>query len=156
MKTPKPRPIASALEFDASTVDYKGGSVVRYPDFSPFLVASEASIEDAEKRVRGHAKEDSVWRTDSSKRLLIERFRPNVIVTGVMEPFGEDDWQEARVPGQGSFLLPNRCPRCMVRLSSSTRRVSDVGARSFRMSTPRRASEYVSLRRCLRALADVL
>lgn len=67
--------------------------------------------------MRVHADPSGPWSAaapDGGKPLVIERFRPNVIVSGVDEAFGEDDWIEATVEGQGSFLFPNRCPRCMV------------------------------------------
>lgn len=77
-------------------------------------------LQSAEQLVRKHADESSPWAINApggAKRLAIERFRPNVIVSGVNDPFGEDDWIEATVEGQGSFLFPNRCPRCMVSVS---------------------------------------
>ncbi|KAJ7460095.1 hypothetical protein B0H11DRAFT_2058818 [Mycena galericulata] len=131
MNTPTPRPLMEFMPFDATRLTYEGGATVRFPDFAPFLLCSNASIEDAEAKVwamaRGQLKADvegctpddaadptDAWaRKDNAKRLLIERFRPNVVVSGVDEPFGEDDWQEITTVDNRSFLLPGRCPRCM-------------------------------------------
>ncbi|KAJ7624935.1 MOSC domain-containing protein [Roridomyces roridus] len=130
MNTPAPRPLDPDIPFDPSPLAYTGGSTVRYPDASPFLLCSTASLSDAEANVRAMARgelksplkegcdpapdasaPDAAWAT--SKRLLIERFRPNIIVSGVDEPYGEDDWQEIITGDNKSFLLPARCPRCM-------------------------------------------
>ncbi|KAJ7487911.1 hypothetical protein FB451DRAFT_1225902 [Mycena latifolia] len=130
MKTPTPRPLAEDVPFDPARLAYPGGSTVRYPDFSPFLLASISSLEDAEAKVwamaRGNLKQTvagcspddaapptNAWARADAKRLLVERFRPNVIVSGVEEPFGEDDWQEITTVDNRTFLLPARCPRCM-------------------------------------------
>ncbi|KAJ7135813.1 hypothetical protein C8R44DRAFT_769072 [Mycena epipterygia] len=131
MKTPTPRPITEPMPFDPVRLAYAGGPTVRYPDASPFLIVSNASLEDAqakvwamargelEKKVAGCKPDDAApptnaWaRADDAKKLLIERFRPNVVVGGVDEPFGEDDWQEIATVDNRNFLLPARCPRCM-------------------------------------------
>ncbi|KAJ6571576.1 hypothetical protein B0H19DRAFT_1130384 [Mycena capillaripes] len=130
MTTPTPRPITEPMPFDPARLAYAGGPTVRYPDFSPFLLVSNASLEDAqakvwamargelEKKVAGCTPDDpaphsNAWARDDPKELLMERFRPNVVVSGVKEPFGEDDWQEIVTLDNRSFLLPARCPRCM-------------------------------------------
>ncbi|KAJ7773816.1 hypothetical protein B0H16DRAFT_1510074 [Mycena metata] len=131
MNTPTPRPITEAMPFDSAHLTYPGGPSVRYPDFSPFLLVSDASLEDAEAKVwamargnlenkiKGCAPDEPAppvneWaQRENAKKLLMERFRPNVIVGGVEEPFGEDDWQEITTLDNRGFLLPARCPRCM-------------------------------------------
>ncbi|KAJ7129054.1 hypothetical protein C8R46DRAFT_1363288 [Mycena filopes] len=131
MNTPTPRPITEHMPFDPARLAYAGGPSVRYPDASPFLLVSDASLEDAEakvwavargeyeKRVEGCTPDDAAPPTDAwarkedAKRLLMERFRPNIIVSGVEEAFGEDDWQEITTLDNRSFVLPARCPRCM-------------------------------------------
>jgi uncharacterized protein YcbX len=141
MKTPTPRPITVPLPIDVSKLAYEGGPAVRYPDFSPFLIVSDASLEDAqakvwamargtlEKKIAGcvpnaTAVPTDEWAADNGKKLLMERFRPNVVVSGVNEAFGEDDWQEISTVVDGrKFFLPARCPRCMVLSSRHIRRV---------------------------------
>ncbi|KAJ7752441.1 hypothetical protein DFH07DRAFT_825280 [Mycena maculata] len=130
MNTPTPRPITEPMPFDPARFTYSGGPTVRYPDASPFLICSNASIDDAEAKVwamaRGElrggvagctpddaAEPTNAWARKNAKRLLIERFRPNVVVSGVDELFGEDDWQEITTTDNLSFVLPARCPRCM-------------------------------------------
>ncbi|KAF7349390.1 MOSC domain-containing protein [Mycena sanguinolenta] len=130
MNTPTPRPITEPMPFDPARLAYEGGPSVRYPDFSPFLIVSNASLEDAEAKVWAMARgefEQKVagckpddpapplndWARKDAKKLLMERFRPNVVVSGVNEPFGEDDWQEIVTLDNRTFVLPARCPRCM-------------------------------------------
>ncbi|KAJ6529124.1 hypothetical protein DFH09DRAFT_1285337 [Mycena vulgaris] len=130
MKTPTRRPITEPMPFDPARLAYAGGPTVRYPDFSPFLLVSDASLEDAEAKVWGMARGDfkkkvagctpddpapptNAWASADAKKLLMERFRPNVVVGGVDEAFGEDDWQEITTVDHRSFVLPARCPRCM-------------------------------------------
>ncbi|KAJ6484454.1 hypothetical protein C8R47DRAFT_1131414 [Mycena vitilis] len=128
MKTATPRAI-TAMPLDPARFAYAGGPSVRYPDFSPFLIVSDASLEDAEAKVWAMARGDSArkvagckpddpappsnaWAREG-KKLLMERFRPNVVVSGVDEPFGEEDWQEIATVDDRNFILPARCPRCM-------------------------------------------
>ncbi|KAJ6493061.1 hypothetical protein C8R45DRAFT_182774 [Mycena sanguinolenta] len=130
MNTPTPRPITEPMPFDPTRLAYPGGPTVRYPDFSPFLIVSNASLEDAEAKVRAMARGEfdkkvagckpddpapplNDWARKDAKKLLMERFRPNVVVSGVNEPFGEDDWQEIVTLDNRTFVLPARCPRCM-------------------------------------------
>lgn len=143
MNTPTPRPITEHMPFDSARLAYPGGPSVRYPDFSPFLLVSDASLEDAEAKVWAMARGDlenkikgcapdepappvNEWaQRENTKKLLMERFRPNVVVGGAEEPFGEDDWQEITTLGNRSFLLPARCPRCTVSVSPSVVSVTD-------------------------------
>ncbi|KAJ7129057.1 MOSC domain-containing protein [Mycena filopes] len=111
MNTPTPRPITEHMPFDPARLAYAGGPSVRYPDASPFLLVSDASLEDAEAKVWAVARGE--YEKRDAKRLLMERFRPNIIVSGVEEAFGEDDWQEITTLDNRSFVLPARCPRCM-------------------------------------------
>ncbi|KAJ7637302.1 hypothetical protein DFH06DRAFT_1054427 [Mycena polygramma] len=128
MKTATPRAI-TAMPLDPARFAYAGGPSVRYPDFSPFLIVSDASLEDAQAKVWAMARGDlarkgagckpddpappsNAWARDG-KKLLMERFRPNVVVNGVDEPFGEEDWQEISTLDDRNFILPARCPRCM-------------------------------------------
>ncbi|KAK7019134.1 MOSC domain-containing protein [Favolaschia claudopus] len=130
MKTPAPRPLADDVPFDPTCLSYPGGSTVRYSDFSPFLIVSDASLEDAEAKVWSFARGDferkiagcrpedgvpqsNAWAREDPKKLLMTRFRPNVVVDGVDKPFGEDDWQEIITLANNRFVLPARCPRCM-------------------------------------------
>ena len=67
-------------------------------DSSPLLVLSLESLEDLNARIQ--------------KKLLIDRFRPNIVVSGG-EAYGEDDWDEYKM---GEVVLKNLrpCTRCKV------------------------------------------
>ncbi|KAF7324094.1 MOSC domain-containing protein [Mycena kentingensis (nom. inval.)] len=133
MKHPSlaPRPTGE-MEYDSASLGYAGGSTVRYPDATPFLLVSDASLINAEEKVRAMARGEYARKVagckpdepappvgewalpgGDAKKLLMERFRPNIVVSGVTEAFGEDDWQEIVSPDGKRFLLPMRCPRCM-------------------------------------------
>ncbi|KAJ7686183.1 hypothetical protein B0H17DRAFT_1204396 [Mycena rosella] len=131
MKTPTPRRLTEPMPIDHARLAYADGPTMRYPDSTPFLLVSDASLEDAEakvwamargtfeKTVAGCAPDDAApptnaWVRADAKRLLMERFRPNVVMSGVEEAFGEDDWQEISTADHHNFVLPARCPRCML------------------------------------------
>ncbi|KAJ7051377.1 hypothetical protein C8F01DRAFT_1175199 [Mycena amicta] len=116
------------IGFNKAQLGYTGGSTVRYPDAAPFLLVSEASLVDAQEKVRAMARGEyeakvagckpdepapPVAEWADAKTLLMERFRPNVIMSGVDAAYGEDDWQEIVAPDGHRFILPLRCPRCM-------------------------------------------
>ncbi|WP_221651987.1 MOSC domain-containing protein, partial [Actinotalea ferrariae] len=46
-------------------------------------------------------------------RLAMARFRPNVVVDGALEPFGEDSWQRITV-GDVEMRVSEHCDRCAV------------------------------------------
>ncbi len=74
------------------------GSPVSFADGYPVLVVSEASLADLNTRL--------------AAPLPMNRFRPNIVVTGV-EPFGEDGWRRFEVAGI-PFDGVKLCARCPV------------------------------------------
>ena len=70
-------------------------------DAGPLLLASKASL----RRL-------SEWAGDE---ISMTRFRPNVVVEGVAEPFAEDDWTRVRI-GDVTFRQAEQCDRCMMTL----------------------------------------
>ncbi|KAE8392132.1 hypothetical protein ETB97_011765 [Aspergillus alliaceus] len=84
---------------------------VNFPDVHPVLIASEASIGELNKRLVG----------GGAEAISVERFRPNVIVKGVV-PWEEDKWKVVRISrseghGEGTGLdvdVVARCTRCQV------------------------------------------
>ena len=74
------------------------GDVVSFADGYPVLVASEASLEDLNRRLE--------------KPITIDRFRPNIVLKGC-EPFEEDTWKRIRI---GDVVLRAAKPdvRCLV------------------------------------------
>lgn len=74
------------------------GYVTSFADAYPFLVISEASVEDLERRA------------DTS--LGARRFRPNVVVRGA-PAYDEDEWVRVRI-GDIDFRGVKRCSRCTI------------------------------------------
>ena len=78
------------------------GDVVNFADSHPFLIISEASLEDLNGRLvaQGHA------------ALPMNRFRPNLVVTGC-PAFAEDSWTRIKVGGM-IFRASGPCSRCIM------------------------------------------
>jgi uncharacterized protein YcbX len=74
------------------------GDIVSFADGYPFLLISEASLADLNRRL--------------SEPVPMERFRPNIVVSG-SEPFAEDEFSRVRL-GDISFRGVKRCDRCSV------------------------------------------
>ncbi|KAK0208993.1 MOSC N-terminal beta barrel domain-containing protein [Desarmillaria ectypa] len=89
-----------------------------YQDGYPLLVLSQESMNVLEEELRdqvGKQGVDERWRTD---KLMIERFRPNIVFKGA-GPFAEDIWEEIAIksgpvsdaPG---ILVVSKCVRCLL------------------------------------------
>lgn len=76
----------------------RAGDIVGFADGYPFLLISDASLEDLNARL--------------AEPISMERFRPNIVISG-SEPFAEDDFQHVRL-GELSFRAVKRCDRCPV------------------------------------------
>lgn len=72
--------------------------IVGFADGYPFLLISEASLEDLNARMEAP--------------IPMERFRPNIVVSGT-EPYAEDHFDEVRL-GDIAFRGVKRCDRCVV------------------------------------------
>ncbi|HEX3443553.1 MAG TPA: MOSC N-terminal beta barrel domain-containing protein [Chthoniobacterales bacterium] len=72
---------------------------VSFADAYPFLIISEASLEDLNHRL--------------PQPIAMNRFRPNIVVGGALDPYAEDQWQSI---GIGSLQFRNGAPcvRCIV------------------------------------------
>ncbi len=70
---------------------------VSFADGYPYLIISEASLEDLNSRME--------------KPLPMHRFRPNIVVSGV-EPYGEDQWKDLTI-GTVDFYGTHPCKRCV-------------------------------------------
>jgi len=76
-------------------------NLVGYADGFPFLLASEESLEDLNKRI-------------ATKQLPMQRFRPNIIVKsskGEGIPFMEDTWKKIQIGGV-KLRVVKMCTRC--------------------------------------------
>ena len=82
------RPVAPASGVTAAEVSFA--------DAYPFLLISEASLEDLNRRL--------------ASPVPMDRFRPNLVVRGC-EPYAEDGWRRIRV-GPVAFRVVKPCSRC--------------------------------------------
>ncbi len=73
---------------------------VAFPDAYPLLVISEESLDELNGRLDGPP-------------LPMNRFRPNLVVTGCRHPYEEDDWKVYRV-GATTLWSVKPCERCIV------------------------------------------
>ena len=71
---------------------------VGFADSFPFLLLSEASLDDLNARLDGP--------------LPVNRFRPNIVVAGCV-PYEEDRWRRVRIGGVG-FRAVKPCSRCAI------------------------------------------
>ena len=76
----------------------KPSDIVGFADGYPFLLISEASLDDLNSRLE--------------VPIAIERFRPNIVIRG-SEPFAEDGYARVRI-GPIAFRGPKRCDRCVI------------------------------------------
>jgi uncharacterized protein YcbX len=74
------------------------GDIVSFADGYPFLLTSEASLADLNRRL--------------AEPIPMERFRPNIVVSGG-EAFAEDEYKSLRL-GELTFRAAKRCDRCSV------------------------------------------
>ncbi len=107
----RPARLAYLAPEDARPVDPRYAAPtdrVAFADGYPLLVAHTASLEALQAR-----------RAPSAPRLTMERFRPNLILSGGA-PFAEDTWAVLRV-GDVTLELVKPCSRCvMVNVDPST------------------------------------
>lgn len=76
----------------------KGKEVVSFADGFPFLLISQASLDDLNSRLQ--------------RPLPMSRFRPNLVVQGC-EAYAEDGWRHIRI-GELTFRVVKPCSRCKV------------------------------------------
>lgn len=78
------------------------GDRVSFADAFPFLLISEASLADLNERLRQR----------DMPQIPMDRFRPNLVVTGCA-PYAEDSWDEIAIGGV-VFRAVKPCDRCTV------------------------------------------
>ena len=76
----------------------RGNSHTGFADGFPFLLISEASLADLNRRL--------------ASPLPMNRFRPNIVVTGT-EPYAEDGWEKFRI-NSILFYVAKPCARCAI------------------------------------------
>ncbi|WP_438479637.1 MOSC domain-containing protein [Oleiharenicola lentus] len=80
----------------------KPGDIVTFADAHPFLLISQASLDDLNDRLL----------EKGSEALPMNRFRPNIVIEGCT-PFEEDNWPHVRI-GDLIFRNSGPCARCIV------------------------------------------
>ena len=88
----------------------QGSDIVSFADGYPLLLISEASLADLNERIADA--ERIAGRLPAFRQLPMNRFRPNLVVSGA-EAFAEDDWKTIRV-GDASFRSTKPCARCVI------------------------------------------
>lgn len=98
------------------------GDVVNFADACPFMILSEASLNDLNDRMEAP--------------LPLDRFRPSFVINGC-EPFAEDTWTRFRI-GSVHFRAAGPCIRCMV--TTTNQLTAERGKEPLRtLATCRRA-----------------
>jgi uncharacterized protein len=75
------------------------GDQVGFADGFPYLVTTNSSLRDLNLRL--------------DNPVTMERFRPNLVIEGDLEPWSEDNWQQFRI-GDFTFRSTKPCGRCQV------------------------------------------
>ena len=86
------------------------GDATAFADAYPVTLASAASLE----RLRTWVTETAIERGEEpGSPLAVERFRPNLVVEGDLEPFEEDRWTSVKV-GPVTFRVVKPVDRCVL------------------------------------------
>lgn len=86
------------------------GDALNLSDAGPILLTSTASLD----RLNEWLRETAADRGESPPQPLpVVRFRPNVVVDGVGEPFAEDEWKLIRI-GDVELRFAEHCDRCVL------------------------------------------
>lgn len=99
---------------------------VGFADAYPFLLLSQASLDDLNSRL--------------ANPLPVDRFRPNIVVSGTAA-YAEDDWDAVTI-GSVRFVKTKRCVRCV--LTTIDQRTAEAGKEPLRtLATYRRTPDGV-------------
>ena len=81
-----------------------GGEPLSLADTAPLLLTSTASLAQLN---------DWIATDHEPHEMVMGRFRPNVVVSGELEPFVEDAWRNLEIGGV-SYRFAEHCDRCVV------------------------------------------
>lgn len=81
-----------------------GGEPLSLADTAPLLLTSTASLAQLN---------DWIATDHEPHEMLMARFRPNVVVSGDLVPFAEDDWRSLQIGGV-PYRFAEHCDRCVV------------------------------------------
>ncbi|KZS93039.1 hypothetical protein SISNIDRAFT_466407 [Sistotremastrum niveocremeum HHB9708] len=110
-KGPTPRKVQATT----THADLPSFSTAVFQDGYPLLVASTESLSAVQTQLRTLAMQDNSpfdvqWR---DKPIPMERFRPNIVLSGCSEPFEEDTWESIAIgSADQSIMLVSKCTRC--------------------------------------------
>ncbi|KAK4698391.1 hypothetical protein P7C70_g7886, partial [Phenoliferia sp. Uapishka_3] len=128
-ETPRPAGVVTSWRQSDEVAGIYGEGVEKpttmWSDMCPILIVSEESRKDVAGKIelesrgaeasKGFDKDRWVGKEDS---LEIERWRGNIVVEGVGEPWEEDGWKEVVFVGEGGekaeMFISSRCARCML------------------------------------------
>ncbi len=86
------------------------GDPLSLADAGPLLVTTAASL----RQLDAWAAEEARARGEAPEPLVMERFRPNLVVDGEgLEPFAEDAWRRLRI-GEVEYRFAEHCDRCVL------------------------------------------
>ncbi|WP_218110636.1 MOSC domain-containing protein [Ostreibacterium oceani] len=88
------------LVYMCPSLAYSKGYQVLFQDAQPIHLVSESSLAHAQQQIAGAA-------------IDYRRFRPNIVVSGAVDAFAEDDWQRITTCGV-SMHVQMPCERCNV------------------------------------------
>jgi len=128
-----PHHLAFIAEPEVRQVDLsygRPGDRVGFADGYPFLLISEASLEELNRRLASRGQEP----------LPMNRFRPNLVVRDTL-PFEEDDWADIGICDV-SFRVAKPCARCVV--TTTNQETGQVGKEPLKtLATFRRVNGKV-------------
>lgn len=90
----------------------RGQDIVSFADGYPLMLLGEASLAELNRRLAENAGSEGAGERSAVRTLPMNRFRPNVVVSG-SEAFAEDDWPSIRV-GEAVFRSTKPCERCVI------------------------------------------
>lgn len=82
-----------------TSVNYAPGHEVSFADGYPYLITLNSSLDALNQRL--------------AEPVPMQRFRPNLVLSGQAEPWAEDHWQALRL-GDYTFSLVKPCGRCVI------------------------------------------
>jgi len=101
---PVPLPIKKDIKVVSSnkSISITSPPAVSLADEAPFLLTSSSSLKDLNSRLKARGKES----------VDMQRFRPNIVVSGMsLLPWEEDTWKRIKIGGM-EFHVWQRCGRC--------------------------------------------
>ncbi|MEO1620269.1 MAG: MOSC N-terminal beta barrel domain-containing protein [Cyanobacteria bacterium J06632_3] len=78
-------------------------SIVSFADAYPYLLLSEASLNGLNRKLTAK----------KATPVGMDRFRPNLVISGDLPPHAEDSWKRIRI-GDAIFTVAKPCARCSI------------------------------------------